>query len=61
MLGNAGCILTSHSKYCNALEAGDPSVSPRRSSDVAPDSSPAVHRAPDVVSAGDGGPLPLSV
>jgi hypothetical protein len=24
MLGNAGCILSSHSKYCNALEAGDP-------------------------------------
>lgn len=23
MLGAAGCILTSHSKYCNALEAGD--------------------------------------
>lgn len=23
MLGDVGCILTSHSKYCNALEAGD--------------------------------------
>ena len=23
LLGDAGCILTSHSKYCNALEAGD--------------------------------------
>lgn len=26
MLGAAGCILTSHSKYCNALAAGDPAV-----------------------------------
>lgn len=24
MLGEQGCILQSHSKYCNALEAGDP-------------------------------------
>lgn len=24
MLGETGCILQSHSKYCNALEAGDP-------------------------------------
>ena len=26
MLGGAGCILTSHSKYCNALAAGDPAL-----------------------------------
>ena len=24
MLGEQGCILQSHSKYCNALEMGDP-------------------------------------
>jgi hypothetical protein len=24
MLGEHGCILRSHSKYCNALERGDP-------------------------------------
>ncbi len=29
MLGDAGCILTSHSKYCNALEAGDPALQRR--------------------------------
>lgn len=29
MLGEAGCILTSHSKYCNALEAGDPALQRR--------------------------------
>ena len=26
LLGGAGCILTGHSKYCNALEAGDPAL-----------------------------------
>lgn len=26
ILGDAGCILTSHSKYSNALEAGDPAL-----------------------------------
>ena len=26
LLGEAGCILTGHSKYCNALEAGDPAL-----------------------------------
>lgn len=26
MLGEQGCILQSHSKYCNALEAGDPQL-----------------------------------
>lgn len=29
MLGAAGCILTSHSKYCNALAAGDPALRKR--------------------------------
>jgi SPX domain protein involved in polyphosphate accumulation len=30
MLGDVGCILTSHSKYCNALEAGDPALQWKR-------------------------------
>jgi hypothetical protein len=42
MLGEAGCILTSHSKYCNALEAGDPTV--RQPADM--------HRSPASVKSG---------
>lgn len=35
MLGDAGCLLTSHSKYCNALAAGDPALQPKTNRQLA--------------------------
>jgi hypothetical protein len=49
MLGNAGCILTSHSKYCNALEAGDPALQRGRS----PAAASAPPSSSQLASAGD--------
>lgn len=58
MLGSAGCILTSHSKYCNALEAGDPTLQ-RRVWPVAESATELATRSNlDITSAGEGEAVP---
>lgn len=49
MLGDVGCILTSHSKYCNALEAGDPTLLRKPK----PPAAPAVQTNLNVIPGGD--------
>ena len=51
MLGEVGCILTSHSKYCNALAAGDPTVRKKTNGQVAHAATIAAKTSPDIIPA----------
>jgi VTC domain len=60
MLGAAGCILTSHSKYCNALAAGDPVLRKRTNGQSAHAAALTAKASVDTTSGGEAAIIPAT-